>query len=124
MIRVLRTIALSRMSGLQNLALLGICRRHSDVGDRVSAFAQEESQSSVRANLTADRHAVTVGDVVILTLEVTHPAKHAVVIPRLSREWGAFEVLSQSTALYGNQRGWNGDDAPEDRGRAVRSGHV
>ena len=62
------------------------------------AFAQEESQSNVRANLIADRNAVTVGDVVTLTLEVTHPAEHAVVIPRLSREWGAFEVVSQTTA--------------------------
>ena len=62
------------------------------------AFAQEESQSNVRANLTADRNVVTVGDVVVLTLEVTHPAEHAVVIPRLSREWGAFEVVSQPTA--------------------------
>ena len=62
------------------------------------AFAQEESHSNVRANLTADRNAVTVGDVVILTLEVTHPTEHAVVIPRLSREWRAFEVVSQSTA--------------------------
>ena len=62
------------------------------------AFAQEESHSNVRANLTADRNVVTVGEVVVLTLEVTHPAEHAVVIPRLSREWGAFEVVSQSTA--------------------------
>ena len=62
------------------------------------AFAQEESQSNVRARLTADRNVVTVGEVVVLTLNVTHPAQHAVVIPRLSREWGAFEVVSQSTA--------------------------
>ena len=63
-----------------------------------TAVAQEESKSPVRASLTADRNHLTVGDVVTLTLEVTHPADYAVVIPHLSREWGAFEVVSQSTA--------------------------
>ena len=77
------------------------------------AFAQEESQSNVHAKLTADRNAVTVGDVVILTLEVTHPAEHAAVIPRLSREWGAFEVLSQSTT----QTDSNGDGTETTRRR-------
>ncbi len=77
------------------------------------AFAQEESRSNVRANLTADRNTVTVGEVVVLTLEVTHPVELAVVIPRLSREWGAFEVVSQSTA----QTESNGDGTETTRQR-------
>ena len=63
-----------------------------------TAVAQEDSQSPVRASLTADRSQMTVGDVVTLTLQVTHPADYAVVIPHLSREWGTFEVVSQSPA--------------------------
>ena len=68
------------------------------------AFAQEESRSNVHANLTADRNTVTVGEVVVLTLEVTHPVELAVVIPRLSRVWGAFEVVLQSTAQTESNR--------------------
>ena len=70
-----------------------------------TAVAQETSHTDVRASLTVDRNHVTVGDVVTLTLEVTHPADYAVVIPRLSREWGMFEVVSQSPA----QTDSNGD---------------
>ena len=77
------------------------------------AFAQEESQSNVHAKLTADRNAVTVGDVVVLTLEVTHPAEHVVVIPRLSHEWEAFEVVSQSTAQ--TESNWDGTETTRQR---------
>ena len=77
------------------------------------AFAQEESRSIVHANLTADRNTVTVGEVVVLTLEVTHPAEHAVVIPRLGREWGAFEVVSQSTVQ--TESNWDGTETTRQR---------
>ena len=78
-----------------------------------TAVAQEASHTDVRASLTADRNHVTVGDVVTLTLEVTHPADYAVVIPRLSREWGMFEVVSQSPA----QTDSNGDGTETTRQR-------
>ena len=61
-------------------------------------FAQALPPSSVRISFTADRSVLTVGDLVTLTLEVTHPADHAVVVPRLGCEWGPFEVLSQTPA--------------------------
>ena len=63
-----------------------------------AAAAQDGPHSSVRVSLTADRATLTVGDLVTLTLEVTHPADHAVVVPRLGPEWGAFEVISQTPA--------------------------
>ena len=62
------------------------------------AAAQGGAPDDVRASLTADRATLTVGDLVALTLEVTHPADHVVVIPRLGPEWGPFEVMSQTTA--------------------------
>lgn len=63
-----------------------------------SAVAAQEGPHSVRISLTADRAALTVGDIVNLTLEVTHPADHVVVVPRLEPEWGPFEVISQTPA--------------------------
>ncbi len=60
--------------------------------------AQEGSPAGVRASLSADRDALTVGDLVTMTLQVTHPAGHVVVVPRLGPEWGPFEIASQTTA--------------------------
>ena len=62
------------------------------------AVAQDGPHSSIRVSFTADRAALTVGDIVTLTLEVTHPAGHAVVVPRLGPAWGSFEVVSQTPA--------------------------
>ena len=62
------------------------------------AVAQESPDSSTRVSFTADRATLTVGDIVTLTLEVTHPADHVVIIPRLIPEWGSFEVVSQTPA--------------------------
>ena len=62
------------------------------------AVAQDGPRSSIRISFTADRAALTVGDIVTLTLEVTHPADHVVVIPRLGPGWGPFEVVSQTPA--------------------------
>ena len=45
-----------------------------------------------------DSEELTVGDLVTLTLEVTHPSDHAVVLPRPGPEWGPFEVRSQTPA--------------------------
>ena len=73
-----------------------------------AAAAQEGPNSGVRISFTADRAALTVGDIVNLTLEVTHPADHVVVVPRLGPEWGPLEVISQTPAqtesnLYGTE---------------------
>ena len=62
------------------------------------AGAQDGPHSSIRISFTADRAALTVGDIVTLTLEVIHPADHVVVVPRLAPEWGSFEVVSQTPA--------------------------
>ena len=68
------------------------------VGGLSPVFAQEAPSSGIRASFTADRAELTVGDIVTLTLDVTHSADQAVVIPRLGAEWGSFEVLSQTPA--------------------------
>ena len=68
------------------------------VGVPGPALAQEASPSGIRTSFTADRAELTVGDIVTLTLEVTHSADQAVVLPRLGAEWGAFEVRSQTPA--------------------------
>ncbi len=60
--------------------------------------AQDGGHSAVRISFTAARATLTVGDLVTLTLEVTHPAHHVVVVPRLGSEWGSFEVISQTPA--------------------------
>ena len=62
------------------------------------AMAQDASHSGVRISFTADRANLTVGELVELALEVTHPSDHAVVVPRLGPEWGPFEVVSQTPA--------------------------
>ena len=62
------------------------------------AGAQEAPHSGTRVSLSADRNTLTVGDIVTLTLDVTHPADHVVIIPRLIPEWGSFEVVSQTLA--------------------------
>ena len=66
------------------------------VGVPSTAFAQEAPSSGIRASFTSDRAELTVGDIVTLTLEVTHSADQAVVLPRLGAEWGSFEVRSQT----------------------------
>ena len=63
-----------------------------------AAAAQDGPHSGIRVSLTTDRGTLTVGDIVTLTLEVTHPADHAVVVPSLVPGWGPFEVVSQTPA--------------------------
>ena len=74
-------------------------------GVPAAALAQDASSSGARISFTADRAELTVGDIVTLTLEVTHSADQVVVVPRLSPEWGPFEVRSQTPA----QAASNGD---------------
>ena len=64
------------------------------VVDAVSA--QGVAPSDVRATLASDLSELTVGDVVTLSLVVAHPTDVVVVVPRLDREWGPFEVRDQT----------------------------
>ena len=54
-----------------------------------TALAQ---MAPVGVGLTADAESVTVGDVLTLTLTVSHPVDHHVVFPDVPREWDEFEV--------------------------------
>ena len=78
-----------------------------------TAFGQDASSSGARISFTADRAELTVGDIVTLTLEVTHSGDQAVVVTRLSPEWGPFEVRSQTPA----QTVSNGDGTETTRQR-------
>ena len=62
-----------------------------------TSAAQSASSSSVRISFTADRSELTVGDVAILSLVVSHPEDLVVVLPRLDHEWGLFEVQAQTS---------------------------
>ncbi len=62
-----------------------------------SVAAQDAASSGVRVSFTAERTELTVGDVVILSLVIDHPTDVVVVVPRLEREWGAFEVQDQTS---------------------------
>jgi hypothetical protein len=57
-----------------------------------------QADGGIETTLTANRDSITVGDPVELTLEVTHPANQQVIIPKLERSWGDFEVQDQSSA--------------------------
>ena len=71
----------------------------------VAAAAQQPAQPLVSISLTVEPDSLTVGDIVVLTLEVTHPADHVVVVPRLDREWGLFEIVSQSSVQSESEGG-------------------
>ena len=62
-----------------------------------SAMAQSAPPPGVGVSFTSDRSDLTVGDVATLSLLVSHRADLAVVIPRLEREWGPFEVQDQTS---------------------------
>ena len=59
--------------------------------------AQGGSPPGVRVSLVADSHELTVGDLVTISLLVAHPEDYTVVVPRLEREWGPFEVKAQTS---------------------------
>ena len=54
------------------------------------------AQSPIDVELTAEPVEVTVGDVIGLTLTVTHPEGYEVAPVDLPREWGDLEVVSQT----------------------------
>jgi hypothetical protein len=57
-----------------------------------SVYADE----GITASLTSQEEALTVGDVINLVLEVTHPAEQYVIFPQFEQTWGDFEVGEQS----------------------------
>ena len=57
------------------------------------------AQSNVTVTLSAGGDNITVGDVIPLTLRVTHPAGWRVIVPTLEKKWGDFEVRNQSTPV-------------------------
>ena len=59
--------------------------------------AQGSPPPGVRVSLVVDSTELTVGDLVTLSLIVSHPEDSTVVVPRLEREWGAFEVQAQTS---------------------------
>jgi len=62
----------------------------------IGATAQKPDEPPVNVSLTAQPDSLTVGDIVVLTLEVTHPVDQVVVVPRLDRKWGPFEIVTQT----------------------------
>ena len=82
--------------GLQALVALLLCVALSTV-IVASAMAQSAPPPGVGVSFTADRSDLTVGDAATLSLVVSHRADLSVVIPRLEREWGPFEVQAQTS---------------------------
>ncbi len=62
-----------------------------------AAPAQGGPPPGVRTSLVADSSELTVGDLVTISLIVSHPEDFTVVIPKLGREWGFFEVQAQTS---------------------------
>lgn len=54
------------------------------------------AQTAVNATITPSTDSVTVGDPIVLTVAVTHPAGTQVLLPMLEPNWGDFVVRSQS----------------------------
>lgn len=63
-----------------------------------TALAQEDILSKVRISLKVDPPNVSFADEVTFTLEVTYPDDHSVVVHKLPRDWGQFEVRDQPPA--------------------------
>ena len=62
-----------------------------------AAPAQTGLPPGVRVSLVADPTELTVGDLATISLIVSHPEDFTVVIPRLQRDWGSFEVRAQTS---------------------------
>jgi hypothetical protein len=60
-------------------------------------FITANAQGNLVATLSVGNRHITVGDVIPLTLRVTHPAGWRVIFPALDEQWGDFEVRRQST---------------------------
>ena len=82
-------------SGLQGWLSLAVFALLT-IGTPGTALAQDTVLTDVRVALVADRSELTVGDPIGLTLEVTHPEDHIVVVPRLDPDWGVFQVRRQT----------------------------
>ena len=89
------------------------------MGTPGTALAQDTSLGDIRIALLADRSELTVGDPISLTLEVTHPEDHIVVVPRLDPDWGVFQVRRQTAANIAENRDGTEDDKPAARGDVV-----
>ena len=59
-------------------------------------FKTAQAQGILDATLSTDSQNITVGDVIPLTLRVTHPGGWRVIFPTLEEQWGDFEVRSQA----------------------------
>jgi hypothetical protein len=57
------------------------------------------AQGNIDVTLSVGSEALTVGDVIPLTLQVTHPAGWRVIVPTLEKQWGEFEVRGQATPV-------------------------
>ncbi len=65
-----------------------------------------KAQSNITTSLSVGHADITVGDVIPLTLRVTHPAGWRVIVPMLEKQWGEFELRNQSTpAITANNDG-------------------
>ena len=95
MVRIVRGLA--GAPGLRVWVLLAVAASLAAMTP-TAAVAQDGPHSTVRISFTTDRPTLTVGDVATLTLEITHQADQVVVVPRLGREWGSFEVVMQTAA--------------------------
>ena len=62
-----------------------------------AAPAQTGPPPGVRVSLVADPAELTVGYLVTISLIVSHPEDFTVVIPKLEREWGSFEIQAQTS---------------------------
>ena len=63
-----------------------------------TALAQEDILSRVNISLELAPANVSFGDEVTFTLDVTYPDDYSVVVHKLPRDWGQFEVRDQSQA--------------------------
>jgi hypothetical protein len=59
-------------------------------------FNTAHALDALVATLSVNSRDITVGDVIPLTLSVTHPAGWRVIFPALDKQWGDFEVRSQA----------------------------
>ena len=59
-------------------------------------FNTAHAQQILSAALNVKSQDITVGDVIALELQVTHPAGWRVILPTLEQQWGEFEVRGQS----------------------------
>jgi len=62
------------------------------------AVPAAHATSPVEANISVEAGEFTVGDPIQLTLSVTHPDDHTVIVPELDENWGKLTIRAQSPA--------------------------